>query len=177
MGKDVCPELTAIGASQSAEYMLESILQPNAVIVKGYTDSTVVFKSGKRSLSGRILRWEPSKDRPKLVHLLVAKGGGYVPQVVDLSKVRTIGSTGVSYTTDSGNAFIYGELIKGSKKKGVTLRVLADGKWSEFSLPSKRIRRVNLPRSPMPDNFGDLMTAQEVYDLVAYLLAQKGKKK
>ena len=35
-GKQVGPELTGIGAIQTPEYFLESILTPSAKIVKGY---------------------------------------------------------------------------------------------------------------------------------------------
>src|SRR4030067_233232 len=45
-GKKVGPELTGIGAIQTAEYFLESILKPSAKIVKGYETMFVITTDG-----------------------------------------------------------------------------------------------------------------------------------
>ncbi|MEB2309938.1 MAG: c-type cytochrome [Candidatus Brocadiaceae bacterium] len=45
-GKKVGPELTGIGAIQTAEYFIESILKPSAKIVKGYETMYVITADG-----------------------------------------------------------------------------------------------------------------------------------
>ncbi|QQR66567.1 MAG: c-type cytochrome [Candidatus Brocadia sp.] len=45
-GKKVGPELTGIGAIQTAEYFIESILKPSAKIVKGYETMYVITTDG-----------------------------------------------------------------------------------------------------------------------------------
>lgn len=45
-GKKVGPELTGIGAIQTPEYLMESILNPSAVIVKGYETMYVITTDG-----------------------------------------------------------------------------------------------------------------------------------
>jgi putative heme-binding domain-containing protein len=45
-GKKVGPELTGIGAIQTPEYFLESILKPSAKIVKGYETMYVITTDG-----------------------------------------------------------------------------------------------------------------------------------
>ena len=45
-GGDVGPELTGIGKRQTREYLLESILFPNAQIAAGYENVVVTLKSG-----------------------------------------------------------------------------------------------------------------------------------
>lgn len=45
-GKKVGPELTGIGAIQTAEYFLESVLKPSAKIVKGYETMYVITTDG-----------------------------------------------------------------------------------------------------------------------------------
>ena len=45
-GKKVGPELTGIGAIQTPEYFVESILKPSAKIVKGYETMYVITSDG-----------------------------------------------------------------------------------------------------------------------------------
>lgn len=45
-GKKVGQELTGIGAIQTPEYLIESVLQPSAVIVKGYETMYVITEDG-----------------------------------------------------------------------------------------------------------------------------------
>lgn len=45
-GGEVGPDLTGIGAKQSREYLLESILYPNKAIAAGFESATVVLKDG-----------------------------------------------------------------------------------------------------------------------------------
>jgi hypothetical protein len=69
-----------------------------------------------------------------------------------------------------------GEYIEGDKETGVKLAFLENGRWVEKRVPPEQIEFVNLPMSPMPANFADLLRPREVYDLIAFLSSQKGGK-
>jgi quinoprotein glucose dehydrogenase len=45
-GDDVGPELADIGAKQTREYLLESMIQPNAKIAPGFETLVVIMKNG-----------------------------------------------------------------------------------------------------------------------------------
>ena len=65
-GGQLGPDLTAIGASQSAEYILESCLDPNAVLVRGFKQLTVVWTNpALPEIQGLPLAWIPNKEHPK----------------------------------------------------------------------------------------------------------------
>lgn len=68
-GAKVCPDLTGIGAVQRPEYFVESVLQPSAVIVKGYETVYLVDKDGV-PYSGIIKR-----ETDKEIDLAVNEGG------------------------------------------------------------------------------------------------------
>lgn len=59
-GGDVGPELSGIGSRQTREYILESIVEPNRQIARGYETVVVVLKNGK-TFSG-ILRAEDKQQ-------------------------------------------------------------------------------------------------------------------
>jgi hypothetical protein len=61
------------------------------------------------------------------------------------------------------------------REAGATL-VLADDKGKEFTVSEFDVdQQKKTPVSIMPANIGELMSAGEFYDLMAYLLAQRGK--
>ncbi len=175
-GTDVCPDLTAIGASQSPAYILESILEPGAVIVKGYRELTVVWKDRNRNkVRGIPLKWIPNKERPRTLHLSVDEDGEQVKREIDLAQVAAVGDTLVAVPGSKGFRR-YGEYVSGDREKGVVLSVLKQGRWKEERIPPADRMIVKLAASPMPADFKDKLTPREIYDLMAYLLAQKGKK-
>ncbi len=57
-GGEIGPELTSVAATRPIGYIAESVLQPSAVIVKGYEPLLIQLKSGER-ISG-VLRKETS---------------------------------------------------------------------------------------------------------------------
>lgn len=173
-GKETCPDLSSIGASQSPEYVLESILDPSAVIVRGYTETIVLWKSGGMDVRGTPVAWIPSKERPLTLRLSVLEEGRTEQLDIDLSKVASVGDTIVA--VKAGSEPICGEYVAGDVESGATLLLLEEGRWVERRFPPQAIESLRRPSSPMPANFADMMTPREVYDLLAYLLAQKGKR-
>lgn len=177
-GRDVGPELTAIGASQTTHYMLESVLTPSAVIVKGYTETIVVWEDEDDvPTRGTAVAWTPNKDHPTMVKLAILEGDETVEREVDLADAAYVGNTVVGVEVDDEFEAICGEYVEGDKEAGITLKVLLKGQWVQKRIPPEQIEFVNLPMSPMPANFAELVTPREVYDLIAYLVAQKGDKK
>ncbi|MEE9295841.1 MAG: c-type cytochrome [Phycisphaerae bacterium] len=205
LGREVGPELTAIGASQTPHYILESILDASAVIVKGYRQTIVFWKDENRlPLRGTALAWIPDKERPTTLRLAILEGtagddeeeeeeeegedeagedagaapaaGQTVEKEVDLSEVAHVGDTIVGVTADGEFSSLCGQYVDGDKETGLTLAFLEGGQWVEKRIPPEQIDFINLPMSPMPANFADLLTPRDAYDLVAYLLAQKGDK-
>lgn len=175
-GADTCPDLTAIGGSQSAEYIMESILDPNAVIVKGYKEVTVLWKKQDREkLRGRPLEWIPDRDHPRRLRLLVNEGGTKVETEVDLAEVAYVGDTTVDVKDDDDVEVLSGDYVDGDKDTGLTLMLLEEGQWVKRSIASGDIEFLNPPSSSMPWNFAEMMTPGHLYDIVTYLRAQKGK--
>jgi putative heme-binding domain-containing protein len=73
-------------------------------------------------------------------------------------------------------------LKNGRQISGLVLReegqvlVLADPQGKEVRVEKSEIdQRETLPLSPMPANWGELIAEKDLYDLLAYLLAQRGK--
>lgn len=206
MGRDVCPDLTAIGASQTPQYILESIIDPSAVIVKGYRATIVFWQDESRlMLRGTAIAWLPNKDHPATLRLAVLKGeaGGEdeeeeeeeaegeeepaasdisgavatetIELDIDLSQAAQVGDTIVGMIIDGEFSSLCGEYIEGDAESGLTLKFLEGGQWVERRMEPEQIEFVNLPMSPMPANFADVLTPREAFDLVAYLRAQKGE--
>jgi quinoprotein glucose dehydrogenase len=67
-GGDVGPELTGIATKQTREYLLESIVDPNKQIAKGYETAVLLLKSGK--VETGIVKSEDGKE----VKLMTAEG-------------------------------------------------------------------------------------------------------
>jgi putative heme-binding domain-containing protein len=175
-GRDIGPELTQIGASQSGEYILESVLDPNAVIVRGYKETIVMWKErGRESLRGTALEWYPEKDRPQRLRLGVLVGEETEEREVDLTEAACVGDTVVGIERDGKFQSLCGEYVSGDEETGITLTVFNEGFWVEEHFTPEEIDFMNAPMSPMPANFSEEMTPREIYDLVAYLLAQKGE--
>jgi quinoprotein glucose dehydrogenase len=59
-GGDVGPDLTGIAAKQPREYLLESIVDPNKQIAKGYETAVLLLKSGK--VETGIVKSEDAKE-------------------------------------------------------------------------------------------------------------------
>lgn len=210
-GNDVGPELTAIGASQGARYILESIIEPYSVIVKGFKQSIVAWKDDSRQdLYGVVLEWIPNEDRPLQVRLSIpaeeatASGDDFfgadaeeedffgdqqeeesdeariagserVEQIVDLVDVAYVGDSIVAMETEEEFIRYVGNYIEGDEENGVVLLVIDNGEWVERYFPPENISYVTYPVSVMPQDFVETLKVREVYDLVAYLLEQKGK--
>jgi putative heme-binding domain-containing protein len=73
-------------------------------------------------------------------------------------------------------------LKNGRQLSGLVLReegqvvVLADAQGKEVRVEKAEIdQRETLPLSPMPANWGEVIAEKDLYDLLAYLLAQRGK--
>jgi quinoprotein glucose dehydrogenase len=67
-GGEVGPDLTGIGARQKREYLLESIVEPNKQIAKGFETVILTLTSGK-SVSGVL-----KKEDARVVHLMTPEG-------------------------------------------------------------------------------------------------------
>ncbi len=174
-GQDIAPDLTAIGASQSAQYLLESTLDASAVIVKGYKDTIVMWKEeGRMPIRGTPVAWIPDKDHPTALRLSVLEGDEQVEYEIDFAEVAQVGDTIMGVEVDGELQSVCGEYVEGDEESGMTLLVFEEGGWVERRFPSG-IRFVNYPASPMPSNYAELMTPQQIYDLIAYMLAQKGQ--
>ena len=68
-----------------------------------------------------------------------------------------------------------GEVTTGlpRREEGETL-VIANAAGLEVSIPKKDIKeRKESANSLMPDNFGEALTPEQLYDLIAFLLNQK----
>jgi quinoprotein glucose dehydrogenase len=74
-GGDVGPDLTGIGKKQKRDYLLESLVDPNKQIAKGYESLLITLNSGKQ-VTG-ILKSEDAKE----VRLMTAEG-----QVIAIAK-------------------------------------------------------------------------------------------
>jgi len=86
VGGTVGPDLTGIGKKQNREYLLESIVEPNRQIAKGY--DTVVLTLDNGQVKSGILRHEDAKE----VHLMTAEGQTIVvpkPRIEERSRGRS----------------------------------------------------------------------------------------
>jgi hypothetical protein len=175
-GGDVGPDLTGIGGAQTAEYLLESALDPSAVIVKGYTNTIILWKQeGRINVRGTPVAWIPDKEHPRALRLSVLEANVPVETEIDFADVAYVGDTTVVVRTDGGNQVVCGELVEGDAETGVTLRLLEEGGWVERRFEPEVIVRINFPTSPMPANYAELMTPREIYDVLAYVVEQEGE--
>ncbi len=215
-GGEVGPELTAIGGTQSGNYILESIIEPYKVIVKGYKQTLIIWKDDSRQeLYGVPVEWIPDKENPSQVRMSIAagdavgdagsgddffgteeenaddffgtgeeeeetgaakvEGADRIEEVIDLAGVAYIGDSVVAVETDDAFTRYAGEYVSGDEESGVVLSVLEKGRWVEKQIPAAGISFMIAPVSTMPSDFAELMTPRQVYDVVAYLLEQKGK--
>ena len=153
------------------------MLTPSAVIVKGYTETVVIWEDEDEvPTRGTAVAWTPTKDHPTKVTLAILEGDETVEREVDLAEAAYVGDTIVGVEVDDEVEAICGEYVEGDKEVGVTLRVLVKGEWVQKRIPPEQIEFVNAPMSPMPANFADLVKPREVYDLIAFLSSQKGGK-
>ncbi len=174
-GREIGPELTKVGASQTPDYILESILNPSAVIVKGYKQTIVFWKQeGRESVRGAAMAWLPNREHPRKLRLGVLEGEEVKEVEIDLVQAAYAGDTIVAVKSNGKVKAVCGEYIAGDEKTGLTLAFLEGGRWVERRIPPEAIDLVNPAMSPMPPDFAELMRPQEIYDLVAYLAAQKG---
>lgn len=173
-GPEIGPDLSAIGAAQSAGYLVESVMDPRAVIVRGYGTIVVIRRGEDRiSVSGTPVEWIPDKERPERLLLSAQVGTETTQTEVVLSEVQ-FGDTILRVRIDGQPQRLLGEHVEGDADTGVTLRIFDDGAWVERSFPPEAIDFVNLPTSAMPQNFGDLVTPRELYDLVSFLMDKRG---
>ncbi len=147
-GADTCPDLRAIGASQSPEYILESILDPNAVIVKGY-DLWGIWTADGDQYDG-VLK---NLGEVETFEAEVVRGGK--KQVLTFARPRR------DLTVLVRNEYNEVEevLIPMSSLAGAE-----DPRNPDHPIIMRRTQ------SMMPGNFAQVFTPQEVYDLVALLI-------
>lgn len=118
-GGDVGPELTTIAAAQPLEYLIESILEPNKVIVKGY--EAVLLKTN----DGRFVTGVVKKEGPdfvevgdptgKIQRLAKAEVAERVPQTTSMMP----GNFGEVLTVkDFHDIVAYLQTLKGEPAKG-----------------------------------------------------------
>lgn len=175
-GGQIGPDLTTIGASQSAQYLLESILDPNAVLVKGFKPITVVWTNpALPELQGLLRAWIPNQEHPQTLRLSVDDKGIRKERQVDLAKVAQVGDTVVTVEKEDQTVRYVGNYVSGDERIGVALLFWEPGRWVERRIPAASIQSIRLPSSTMPA-FGEAMTPRETFDLLAYLLAQKGRR-
>lgn len=175
-GGHVGPDLTAIGASRSAQYILESSLDPNAVIVRGYKPLTVVWTNpALPDVQGLLRAWIPNEEHPQALRLSVDAAGVREEMEIDLAEVAQVGDTAVTVERDGQTSQHIGNYVSGDQNTGVTLLSWEASRWIEIRIAAASIQSIRLPTSPMP-GFGEAMTPREAYDLLAYLLAQKGRR-
>src|SRR5262249_48113846 len=67
-GGEVGPDLTGIGSRQKRDYLLESIVDPNRQIAKGFETVVLVLTNGK--IESGVLKRENDKE----IHLMTAEG-------------------------------------------------------------------------------------------------------
>ncbi len=176
--RDAAPDLTAIGASQRPEYILESILNPNAVVVKGFAKTTVIWKDeDEDKIEGVAREWIPDQERPTKLRLQAIEKNRKTDEIreVDLGQVLYVGDTVAVAEIGDEMTEIAGQYVSGSAAAGLVLKVWKNGRWEELRLAAAAVKRAVLP-SPMPPNFADQMTPREIFDLISYLMAQKGRK-
>ena len=184
LGRGICPDLTSIGSSQSAKYILESIIEPTKVIVKGYNQISVSWDEDEldeeeedfEDLRGTAVKWIPDQENPKKLIIAVQEGVKVNEIEVELSKVLALGDTWVGPKEDEGDEPICGNLLEGDAETGITLSMWSKTGWTKRTLATKEIEYVNKAQSPMPANFAETMTPGELYDLLAFLVEQKGGK-
>jgi hypothetical protein len=121
------------------------------------------------------MEWLPEKERPQRLRLGVLVGEETEEREVDLSEAAYVGDTVVGIERDGQFQSLCGEYVSGDEDSGITLAILEDGLWVEQHFEPEVIDFVNPAMSPMPENFAEEMTPREVFDLVAYLLSQKGE--
>lgn len=186
-GRQVGPELTGIGASQSGEYILDSVLEPDKVLVRGYKEIVIMQKQEEEQFSwdeaetggeirGVALAWLPDKKTPRILRLSLEEFGERTEREIELGKVDCVGDAIVGVEVAGEITSFCGEYVSGDEDSGVTLSILEDGRWVELDVEAANISYLTLLGSPMPSNFAELMTPREMYDLVAFLVAQKGAK-
>jgi putative heme-binding domain-containing protein len=172
-GADSAPDLTTIGASQTLEYILESILEPSSVIVHGYKSSTVRLKDGTRRF-GIVAAWIPSEEAPEAVLIREVSITETLEYRLPLSDIRSIGDT-VVLTGEGANMVAHpGYIVEGDARSGLTLRSWDGEAWSRLRFGPQEITRLNPMLSPMPSDIGHRLTVRELYDVVAYLASLKG---
>lgn len=186
-GRQVGPELTGIGASQSGEYILDSVLEPDKVLVRGYKEIVIMQKQEEEQFSwdeaetggeirGVALAWLPDKKTPRILRLSLEEFGERTEREIELEQVDCVGDAIVGVEVAGEITSFCGEYVSGDEDSGVTLSILEDGRWVERDVEAANISYLTLLGSPMPSNFAELMTPREMYDLVAFLVAQKGAK-
>ncbi|MFQ5561389.1 MAG: hypothetical protein ACE5FU_12520, partial [Nitrospinota bacterium] len=169
------PDLSDIGALNTVEYIKESILYPNAKILKGY--GIVDFRTkGRKRVEGLLVG---ENDRS-----LTVKGEGkernYLKEKILFRKVRpaeTRNLSGSGYfwvrARLPGKAEIEGAIVDENSLE-VEVRVAGESKVIKKSdienIEGRRILRT----SKMP-RYDHVLTISEFNDLLAYVVSLRGK--
>ena len=171
---EVGPDLSDIGALNTVDYLEESMLFPDASIVKGFAWASLRLKDG-RKVEGTLVE----EDEGALI-LRIKK-----EEVLTVSKdeIQERRIRRPDDLTEKGYFWVRASLSDGRTVEGdlaeedgeeMVLRVGEETrsipKGDIAHLEGKRIRI----KSKMPGNYGDLLRVREFNDLLAYLAGLKG---
>ncbi len=200
-GTEVGPDLSGIGSQQGAEYLMESILTPDEVIVKGYEGIVIQMKDGtlidgvktaedQKNLYLGILDPETYQKKFK-----IDKRGYLVLPIGEIQNATL--TTGTTTGTENDHAHTVnvptglesisnlnkntsrftdesGERHLHRIKNGVVQQ--AAGHTHTLDIKDFVLGKPQT-KSPMPDNISDTLTVREFYDIITYLLSLKGNGK
>ena len=170
------PDLADIAALNTIDYIEESILYPNAIIVTGYGWADFRLESGDR-LEGTL-----KSETDSEVTLQIGDEESVIAK--DDIKIGKISKRRMKDVLGSGYFWVQATLNDGTSVEGTvsgedeaTLTVKVGEELTEISkdnidkLQGKRIRIT----SKMPTNFAYLLTVNDFNDLLAYVASLKGE--
>ena len=193
-GAEVGPDLSGIGSQQGAEYLMESILTPDDVIVKGYDGIVIQMKDGtlidgvkkaedQKNLYVGILDPEMYKEKFKIDkrgYLVLpieairnatlttgTQNDHYhtVNVLTGLESISNLNKRTSRFTNESGKRHLH------RIENGVVEQ--AEGHTHSLDIGDFVLGKPQT-KSPMPDNISDTLTVREFYDIITYLLSLKG---
>ncbi len=193
-GTEVGPDLSGIGSQQGAEYLMESILTPDDVIVKGYDGIVIQMKDG--TLIDGVKTAEDQKnlyvgvqDPEQYKGKFAINQEGYLVLPIGeiqnatlttgtendhahtvnvptgLESISSLNKRTSRFTDESGKRHLHGIENGVVEQAGGHTHTLDNG---DFVLGKPQTK------SPMPDNISENLTAREFYDIITYLLSLKG---
>ncbi len=157
VGGEVGPELPSVGTRKGREYILESILHPNAQIAEGFENVTLTMKDGKE-YAGRVLEEEGNQI---LLEIPVQEEGEEFVEEEDAPK-------GTEAKKDEK---------EDEKEKD------KNEKWESEATKGPRVTKMTLPKdqivsrqhnlSSMPEDISENLAKSELRDLVEFISTLK----